>query len=319
MNTFIGYATNSQIRYSATSGGVGSALVKYLFEQKIIDTAISFDFDPKSLQYIPKIIHDFNEYKMHGSIYQEIDIVNFLKCSDLSVIERKVALFCLPCQSRPIRNLFAKLNKEVIIIGLTCSSQQSLEATHYLLHRLYINEDEVEYLQYRGNGWPSGIQIRKKNGESVFVPNNNSLWTQIFHSRLFIQQRCFGCQNTLNENSDIVLADPWLKDYLITEKEGQTLFAAYTEVGQYIVEKAFRKGYIVANSVGDDLLTKSQTGTILRKQSYKSHPTVRRLMKKIFISSWYKKIFKYPLLFKLHCKMKAKIEYYLLLKTNNCH
>lgn len=57
MKSYVGYSTDEYIRYHATSGGVGTALIKYMFEKGIINTSISFDFDASTLRYNPKIIH----------------------------------------------------------------------------------------------------------------------------------------------------------------------------------------------------------------------------------------------------------------------
>lgn len=62
--TYLGYSTNQQIRYKATSGGIGTSLLKYLFEHKLISSSISFEYNSESLQYYPTIIYNYNDYKM---------------------------------------------------------------------------------------------------------------------------------------------------------------------------------------------------------------------------------------------------------------
>ena len=49
MKSYIGYSTNSDIRYKATSGGIGTTIIKWLFDNKLIGTSISFEFDPITL------------------------------------------------------------------------------------------------------------------------------------------------------------------------------------------------------------------------------------------------------------------------------
>ena len=63
MISYIAYAADSQIRYEATSGGVGSAIIKYLFDNQIIQTSITFDYDCNSLQYVPRLIYSYDEYR----------------------------------------------------------------------------------------------------------------------------------------------------------------------------------------------------------------------------------------------------------------
>lgn len=306
---YIGFATDDNIRYRATSGGVGTALLKYLFESGKIVNALSFYYDTEKNAYEPCIIYQYDDYVQTGSIYQEINIYKFLKNQLQSgQINGDIAFFCLPCQALAIRKLFEQTGFTTYLLGLTCSSQQSIEATSYLLKRVGLDFSRVINLQYRGNGWPSGVQIKKNNGEMLFVSNNSSLWSDIFHSRLFIQKRCFYCQNTLNKYSDVVLADPWLKDYLSEESIGQTLFAAHSPNGATIIKMAIDNGYIVAKNVNDDFLEKSQRFTLMRKSGYKKHPRVRNILMDIYNNSIYRKFALLPIIFKFHIKLNKIIE-----------
>ena len=199
ITSYIGHAVDSDIRYKATSGGIGSAIIKYLFESKIIQTSITFDYNSRSLQYIPRLIYRYEDYNISGSIYHEINLVQFVK-QNIHDIQGGFACFVLPCQARAIRSILEKAGIPNILIGLTCSSQQSIEATYYLLERMQINKDDVLKIQYRGNGWPSGVQIHLKDNTVKYMSNNNSIWTKIFHSRLFIPKKCFYCQNNTSVN-----------------------------------------------------------------------------------------------------------------------
>ena len=243
MESYIGYATDAQIRQSATSGGIGTSLVKWLFDKKIVETSISFSFNNNTLEYIPQIIHSFEEYQICGSVYQEIDLVSFVK-SHLCDIRGGFVCFALPCQAKAIRYIVERSRHLAIVIGLTCSSQQTIEATHFLLQYNNIKPQSVQHIKYRGDGWPSGVKIKMKDGTSYFYKNNNSCWTSIFHSRLFMRKKCFKCKDTLNIKSDIALADPWLDEYLNNEKIGQTICTGFSENGAKYLRQCQLDGYI---------------------------------------------------------------------------
>lgn len=307
MKTLIGYSLDSDIRYKATSGGVGSALLKYLFEHGIIQTSISFDYDHIALKYIPKFIYSYDEYKPIGSIYHEINLVSFIKKNILDV-KGGFACFCLPCQASAIRRLVESANHTCFLLGLTCSSQQHIDATYYLLKRLNINKEDVRHIQYRGNGWPSGVQIEMLTGEKISVPNNNSLWSRIFHSRLFILSRCFKCNNTLNSESDISLADPWLTSLQKDIQDGKTLIMLNTELGNKLWEDA--GDYCCFSTILTCREAElSQDATIKRKEFYKQHPKKTYLLMKLNRSLWYKNlVFRYKILFKAHVVIKTLLE-----------
>lgn len=309
--SYIGYATDSTIRYKATSGGIGSAILKYLFENKVIQTSITFDYNNKDLQYVPRLIYKYEDYNITGSIYHEIKLIEFIK-QNINEIQGVFACFVLPCQARAIRSILERAGIANFIIGLTCSSQQSIEATYYLLKQLQIKKEDVSKIQYRGNGWPSGIQIHLKDNTTKYIPNNNSIWSQIFHSRLFIQKKCFYCQNTLNVCSDITLADPWLKEYFSTEKEGLSIIICNTPKGTKLIEDAQLNKYINIQPIDYNKATSSQKGTIKRKESYIKNKTLTRFMINIFSSTIYKKvILNSTILFQIHNRIKNKIESYI--------
>lgn len=315
MKSYVGYSTDVNIRFKATSGGVGTSLIKWMFDKGVIGTSVSFDFDTMSLKYVPKMIHSFSEYTICGSIYQEIDLIGFIK-SHIDEITGRFACFTLPCQTRAVRTIVEKTGHEAIIIGLTCSSQQTLDATKYLLKQIGVDENNVNCLQYRGNGWPSGIQIETKDGNQVFVPNNNSIWTKIFHSRLFIRSKCFMCQDTLNKYCDVTLADPWLREFS-EEKIGKTLVVCNTDVGNTLLRQCADEKNLILDDIDYSEVVKSQKGTILRKKSYLYASNISKYYKAVLKNKVYCNIMCTSFFFKIHCKLKNLVEKYLLYKQKH--
>ena len=316
MKSYIGYSTDAQIRHRATSGGIGTSLVKWLFDQGIVETSISFSFNPETLEYTPKIIHSFEEYEICGSIYHEIDLIKFIK-SHLQDIRGGFVCFALPCQTQAIRKIIERNGNQAIILGLTCSSQQTIEATKYLLYRNNIDVHSIKLIKYRGDGWPGGVKIDMKNGTNHFFPNNASLWTSIFHSRMFIRKKCFKCKDTLNKWSDLALADPWLNEYIKNEKIGQTVCTAFTKNGLIYLKRAQNDGYISIKDLAHEKVVDSQRGTIQRKESYLYSPKVVDMFYRITQN----KIYRYYVLklnmFSLHCSLKKRFESILMYKSSH--
>ncbi len=313
LNQYLGYSSIPEIRFKSSSGGVGTSIIKFLFELNKIDLCVTFVLNER-LQYEPKLIHSYEEYNNCGSVYQEMNYLAYLK-KEVFTNENKgkrLALFCLPCHSKTIRALSDKSQIKVVIIGLVCSSQQNYTATQYLLKRLKVKEEDVKSIRYRGNGWPSGVQILKNNGNVIFVPNNNSLWTKIFHSRLFSPKRCFWCNDTLNKNADIVLADPWIRDIMNEEKIGKTLLATYSEVGNTIISECIEDGCIIVENPKTNLLLESQRSTIIRKNKYRSNPNKRSYVMKFVCSKYYLEfVTSSSFFFAIHCWIRNKVEKYI--------
>ena len=299
-DTIIAYFTDADIRHKATSGGVGSCIIKDLFNRRKISSSISFKFDKAALRYSPEIIQSYDEYTVSGSIYHEINLINFIK-ENIDKIKSPFACFALPCQVTPIKNILEKNNIESYIIELTCSSQQRYEATEYLIKRSNIDKKDISMIIYRGNGWPGGTQITLNNGESIFFNNINSIWTQIFHSHLFIVPRCFFCSPSKETASDIILADPWNIDHPKNEKEGRSLCLIKTpKMASFLSELADESIVICEKREREDLL-RSQLGVVIRKNFNIKYKGLTKLNRNILNSKLYRNIaLKNELTFKLH-------------------
>ena len=175
---YIGYSTEPNIRYKASSGGVGTAIIKYLLSQPDYGTSMTFVFNSDKCVYEPKLIYSFNEYNNCGSVYQDTDTIGFIK-DNIEQIEGGIVVTCMPCQVRAIRSILNSHNIKNFIISLCCSGQTTKEGTWLYYKYLGISKENVAHLQYRGNGWPSGIQITLKDGSIIKKENWTYPWTTI--------------------------------------------------------------------------------------------------------------------------------------------
>lgn len=298
---YIVKSQNEEIRYKASSGGAGSTIIKYLFDKKEINTAISFTYDTTQYCYQPIFIHSFEEYKQVGSIYHDINIVKFLS-ENITKIKGGLGVFCLPCQVNAIRSISQRNNIKVYIICLTCSGQLDISATHYLYKLLHISKNDIKYMQYRGNGWPSGITIDKKDGSSVFLKNWSYPWTIIHSSQLFKPKRCFFCTLELPKQADFILADPWLKE-LKEDTVGHTLIIPRTHIGQEIFDELVKSNKLIIFASATNFWQKSQKPIIDKRNRIKSNPKIIKTIRNICTNKLYKKmILKNMLFVKIHTK-----------------
>lgn len=314
---FLSSASDEKLRFRASSGGSGSALLQWLFDRGLIGTAVSFHYCSEQRCYRPVLIYHYEDYEVTGSIYHEVDLVAFLKAHS-DDIQGGFACFCLPCQARAIRQVVSGAGHRVFLIGLTCSSQLSLDATAFLLRRLHIPEEDVIQIRYRGDGWPGGVRIFLKDGDVRTIPNLDSVWTQIFHSRLFSRKQCYTCGLTLNPYADITLADPWLPEVMREEQTGQTLLVANTEMGEDAARQAFQEGYLTLSQLPDDMAEQSQKGTLRRKMAFRGAGRAGKAMMGVYASQRYRRIILSgpEWLFPWHCRIKDYLERRIIRKSD---
>ena len=290
MKTFyIGYSTDGDVRYRAASGGVGSAIIKYLLDSKEFGTSMTFVFDKERCQYKPVLIHDFADYNNCGSIYQDTDTISFIK-DNLHSIRNGIVVTCMPCQVKPIASILNRNGIKHLIISLCCSGQTTIQGTWQYYKMLGIRKEDVDCIQYRGNGWPSGIQIRLNNGDVIKKDNYTYPWTLMHQSLLYRPKRCLSCTIKTSPDADISLADPWLKEYMQNDTIGNSVVIC-NEKGEGIIRQMNDAGLLDLKTVDESAYVSSQLGTIAEKARSNRYKTFNRIVGKMGSDkSLYKKV-----------------------------
>lgn len=297
---YIGHAVDQEIRYHASSGGVGTAVIKYLLSLPEYKTSVTFHFDEENCRYIPKLVYKVSDINICGSIYQDIDLINFMR-QHLNEIKGGIVMTCLPCQVNAIRALLNKNNITNFIISFVCSGQTTLEGTYCYYRFLGIKKENVRKMQYRGNGWPSGIQILLKDGTKIYRENHSEPWSLIHRSSLFRPKKCFFCKKDTSYNSDISLADPWLDEYISHDKVGNTMFLVNTKFGQQILSNMLVNNIIVFQRSSCDLYIKAQWPNVRKKIYVCNKQKFLRMEQKFAENRIYRHIFSMtPFNMKMH-------------------
>lgn len=290
MTYHIGYSQEKDIRYLASSGGVGTAIIKYLLESERFGTTMTFVFNTQECRYEPKLIYDFSDYKNCGSIYQDTDNIGFIR-ENLKEIRNGIVVTCMPCQVAAIRYILNKQNIPSFIISLCCSGQTTIEGTWLYYKLLGIDRKDVCNIQYRGNGWPSGIRIKLKDGTEVYRDNYTYPWTLMHKSLLYRPERCLFCKEKTNMHSDVTLADPWLKEYMDNDRTGNSFIISNYE-GDTILNEMENKGLLVLRDSDEKEFIESQRGTIEAKVKDSKHKAFNRMVAGMGREgSFYKKVF----------------------------
>lgn len=283
INCYIGYSTNSTIRWSATSGGLITSLLLILLKKQLIDgallTRINKDNPLKAEPFIARTEEEI--LSAMGSKYVPVPLNQLL--NQILSEDGKFAVVGLPCHIHGIRR--AELGKKelrdkvIYHFGIVCSHTVSFLGVEYILNKMGIASNEIAELKYRGDGWPSGIKVLLKDGQQKFLPNQGSLWSEIFGAYFFVPFCCTLCHDDLNEYADISFADAWLTKIVKKDKKGTSIAITRTQKGEKLIEDAvLNEGVKIATLSVEDLI-KSQLWPLLFK---KRNIKVRLRLLKIF-------------------------------------
>lgn len=244
-----GFASNSVVRKSGSSGGVLSALLIFILESELVDAVIQTRGSIKNpIENETVIVDDINSIIQNsGSRYAP--------SSPLSVVRsilgngKKYAFVGKPCDVAALRSLQV-MDERIkdqfpILLSFMCAGIPSEHGTHRILKKLGLEVDDIESFRYRGNGWPGLTSAKSKSGQ-ISTMTYNEAWGSILNKSL--QRRCKLCADGTGESADIICADGWHESEngypSFDEADGRSLIIARTENGLDILDQA-----VIAKSI----------------------------------------------------------------------
>ncbi|MDX9835208.1 MAG: Coenzyme F420 hydrogenase/dehydrogenase, beta subunit C-terminal domain [Desulfobulbus sp.] len=257
-----GYATDPEIRFKGSSGGVLSAISLYCLEREGMHGVLHTTADDQR-PYLNKTILSRSRNSLlaaAGSRYSPAS-----PCEGLQEIEHALApcvFIGKPCDVAAVQR--ARKHRPALHtkVGLTmacfCAGTPSTNGTLAMLRQMGIDSlDELVTLRYRGCGWPGKTRAEKKTeiGTTSTELTYEQSWGDILQKHR--QWRCYICPDHTGEFADIATGDPWYREKTKNE-QGRSLIVARTQLGQHIVEKAIAAHYLTAEKVDPLFLPASQ-------------------------------------------------------------
>ncbi len=263
-----GYATDPDIRFRGSSGGLASALALYCLEKKgmtgVLHTAAD-ETDPLlNKTVLSRTRSDI--LSRTGSRYSPAS-----PCDGLGLIESAsspCAFIGKPCDVAAFQKavlLKPVLDKKVgAVIGIFCAGTPSTQGTIDLLNKLHINTDNVSALRYRGKGWPGLFSVQhKKDINRTETLTYKEAWGFIQAYRPY---RCYLCPDATSELADISCGDPWYRE-VKEDESGYSLVLVRTERGKRILHGAIEACYVTLQRAAPNVLSLSQKDMPVKRGS----------------------------------------------------
>ena len=261
-----GHATDSEIRFQGSSGGVLTALGAYCVEVLGMHGVLHIGQDPgDAIRNRTRLSRTRAELlAATGSRYSPASV-----CNGLHLVEAAPApcvIIGKPAEIAAVRNtckLRPALDRKVgLTLSFFCAESPSTQGTVELLKKLGVNPALVHTLRYRGQGWP-GYFALMKTGESApcQMMSYRESWAFLQAYRPWSVQLW---PDSSGELADISCGDPWYQEP-DGKNPGSSLVLARTERGREIVEGAIVAGYLTLTSAENWKLVKSQSGLIAKK------------------------------------------------------
>ena len=258
-----GYASDSEIRFKGSSGGVITALSLYCLEQEELHGVLHITANSEKPYLNATTLSTDKDFLLSGTGSRYSPASPCEKLGEVEGADRASVVVGKPCDIAAVHNackIRPHLDSNVLLtIACFCAGTPSTNGTLEMLHQMGVNNpDDISGLRYRGHGWPGltvadSLTSNDENGYKKFKYEES--WGNILQK--YRQWRCYICPDHTGEFADLAIGDPWYKK---KEKgdEGQSLIVVRTARGKKILEKAIAAGYLVAARRADEVLLASQ-------------------------------------------------------------
>jgi coenzyme F420 hydrogenase subunit beta len=242
----IGYAGDPDVRFRGSTGGVLTALGRFLLESGrakfILHVAASKTAPMRTerrVSFDAASVLD-GAGSRYGPAAPLIDFTSILDRAE------PFALIAKPCDVSAVRNL-AKFDPRVdrymqYALTLVCGGASELTKSQEILDEFGIDERELSLFRYRGHGNPGPTRVETKNGRA-FEMTYQQMWAQ--ESTWKIQSRCKICPDAMGEGADLVVSDVWPGGGPTGEDEGFNGIIVRTRRGLELYEAALAVSAIV--------------------------------------------------------------------------
>ena len=240
------WAGDPDIRYTAATGGVLTALGVHLIESRQASFVLHVGPDPAAPMRSRWVISTTTaEVRANtGSWYgPTAPLAGLGPALDRG---QPFAIIAKPCDLGAV-HAYAQHDPRVdqlVVARLTmvCGGQSRFEKSEDMLDQLGLTEPEVSLFRYRGYGNPGPTRIETYDGAG-FELSYNEMWED--EAGWKTESRCTVCPDALGEASDIAAADAWPGGAPEGEDEGFNGIMVRTTAGQRLVASAVSAGALV--------------------------------------------------------------------------
>ena len=263
----IGYARNDEVRKQGASGGILSAVLIWLLENKMIDGAVvtgMSDTEPwLSKSYIATTSAQIIEAAQSKYIITSVNEI----LPEIGSFKGRLAYVGLPGQVQSIRKLQQAnhpwvQNIEYIFGPFYGNTLHFSSVRSFLKSYEYNDYTQITKLYFRYGEWPGNMRVEFRNGEVIQLPKFHANYLIPFH----ILKNSLLCSDLSNEFTDISGGDAWAPVYEERGK-GFSMVIARSEKGQHILEQMQQQGVLDLQPIDEnEAITMHSHGYDLKKR-----------------------------------------------------
>lgn len=261
-----GWATDPELRFRGSSGGVLSAVSLYCVEGGGFDGVVHAGMDPAVPWMNRNHLSRDREAILARAGSRYAPSAPCAALTDVPSGESHVFVG-KPCDTAAVSELCARdadLSARIgLILTFFCAGTPSTRGTLDLMTALDVQPERVRSVHYRGEGWPGLFRVSSEGQLEQKTLTYKESWGRLTSYRPL---RCNLCPDGLGRVADIACGDAW-DQYEDNGDPGRSLVLVRTERGRAILEGARRAGYVTLKKVGQDHVLRAQVNLLERRRA----------------------------------------------------
>ncbi len=263
----IGFAQNNEVRKQGASGGILSAILIWLLENKMIDGAVVTGMSAKepwlSESFIATNAAQILEAAQSKYIITSVNEI----LPEIGRFQGRLAYVGLPGQVQSIRKLQQAnhpwvQNIDYIFGPFYGNTLHFSSVSSFLRSYGYKDYTQITKLYFRYGEWPGNMRVEFRNGEVIQLPKFHANYLIPFH----ILKNSLLCSDLSNEFTDISGGDAWAPVY-VERGKGFSMVIARSEKGQHILEQMQKQGVLDLQPIDEnEAITMHSHGYDLKKR-----------------------------------------------------
>lgn len=261
-----GHASDPELRYRASSGGILSALALYCLEYENMGFVLHAGMDGAK-PWLNKTVQSRNRSELlarTGSRYAPAS-----PCEGLQAIEESDRLCVFigkPCDVAGVallRRQRPELDRKLgLILTFFCAGTPSTQGTLDLLKSLDVAAQEIDSVRYRGEGWPGRFKVAYGNPPQEKTLSYRDSWGHLTNYRPL---RCHLCPDGFGRVADISCGDAW-ENLNSNGDPGRSIVVVRTRRGKKILHLAMAANYLELAPVGATAVLAAQPSLLGRRK-----------------------------------------------------
>ncbi len=274
-----GYATDPDIRFRASSGGLLTALSSYCLEREGMGFVLHTGKSPAT-PWLNTTVQSKTRAELldrAGSRYAPSS-----PCDGLESIEQSpvpCVFIGKPCDVAAVaalRQTRHKLDKNLgLVLTFFCAGTPSTNGTLELMNGMGADPKTVTNVRYRGRGWPGAFVVDGDQGNYPQSMSYQESWQKLTEHRPL---RCNLCPDGMGQLADISCGDAWEKYDATQPNPGMSIVIVRTSRGKEILRRAMEANYVTLLSANRAAVLSAQQNLMGRRKELFGRSLALRLL-----------------------------------------